>query len=173
MGFMVFKSTGLDSPFQRKNQFWKICTESRDITKKGLKIALPNQTSKNWHILGDISGLGAFFSKPIFALKSWVRAGRFEYHEPHNPNNFFSLIKGSEPFCPSSGGAVNGFRKLWKFTCVIYLPQRLGEKISRKIWQLWWKTRHPSLEYKNISLWYEMAKIKAKQNGVSNLKNLK
>ena len=31
MGFMVFKSTSLDSRFQRKNRFWKICTESRDI----------------------------------------------------------------------------------------------------------------------------------------------
>ena len=27
MGFMVFKLTGLDSQFQRKNRFWKMCTE--------------------------------------------------------------------------------------------------------------------------------------------------
>ena len=89
MGFMVFKSTGSDSRFQRKNRFWKICTESQDITKKVSKIGLPNLTSKIWHILADISVLGAYFSKPIFALKPWVRAGRFEYHEPHNRNNFF------------------------------------------------------------------------------------
>ena len=79
MGFMVFKSTGLDSRFQRKNRFWKICTESQDIIKKVSKIGLPNQTSKIWHILADISRLGAYFSKPIFALKLWVQAGRFEY----------------------------------------------------------------------------------------------
>ena len=89
MGFMVFKSSGSDSRFQRKNRFWKICTESQDITKKVSKIGLPNQTSKIWHILADISGLGAYFSKPIFALEPWVQAARFEYHEPHNPNNFF------------------------------------------------------------------------------------
>ena len=53
------------------------------------KIDLPNQTSKIWLILADISGLDAYFSKPIFALKPLVRAGQFEYHEPYNPNNFF------------------------------------------------------------------------------------
>ena len=89
MGFMVFKSTGLDSRFQRKNWFWKICTESQDIIKKVSKIGLPNQTSKIWHILADISGLGAYFSKPIFALKPWDWAGRFEYHEPYNRNDIF------------------------------------------------------------------------------------
>ena len=26
-----------------------------------------------------------------------VQAGRFEYHEPHNLNNSFSPLKGSEP----------------------------------------------------------------------------
>ena len=74
MGFMVFKSTGSDSRFQRKNRFWKICTESQDITKKVSKIGLPNQTSKIWHILTDISVLGAYFSKPSFVLKLWAQA---------------------------------------------------------------------------------------------------
>ena len=94
MGFMVFKSTGLDSRLQRKNQFQKICTECQDITKKVSKIGLPNQTSKIWHVLADISRLGAYFSKQIFALKPWVQAGRFEYHEPYNPNDFFFTYKG-------------------------------------------------------------------------------
>ena len=71
-----------------------MCTESQDITKKVSKIGLPNQTTKIWHILADILGLGAYFSKPIFALKPWVRGGRFEYHEPYNPNNFFFTYKG-------------------------------------------------------------------------------
>ena len=94
IGFMVFKSTGSISPFQRKNRFWKICTESWDITKKVSEIGLPNQTSKIWRILADISGLDAYFWKPIFVLKPWVRAGRFEYHQPYNPNNFFFTYKG-------------------------------------------------------------------------------
>ena len=89
IGFMVFKSTGSISRFQRKNRFWKIRTESQVITKKLSKIGIPNQTIKIWHIFADISGLGAFFSKPIFALKQWDWAGRFEYHEPYNQNNYF------------------------------------------------------------------------------------
>ena len=32
--------------------------------------------------------------KPIFALKLWVQAGRFEYCEPHNRKNFFQTYKG-------------------------------------------------------------------------------
>ena len=95
IGFMVFKSTGSDSRSQRKNRFWKICTESQDITKKVSKIGLPNQTTKIWHILANISGLGAYFLKPIFALRQWVRAGQFEYHEPYNPSNFFFIYKGA------------------------------------------------------------------------------
>ena len=48
---------------------------------------------------GDILGLDTYFLKPIFALKPWVRAGRFEYHEPHIRNNFFfRLIKGAHRF---------------------------------------------------------------------------
>ena len=71
-----------------------MCTESKDITKKVSKIGPPNQTSKIWHILTDISVLRAYFSKPIFALNR--KSKPVEYHEPHNPNIFlFSLIKGS------------------------------------------------------------------------------
>ena len=91
---MVFKSTGSISRFQRKNRFWKIRTESQVITKKLSKIGIPNQTIKIWHIFADISGLGAYFSKPIFALKPWDWAGRFEYHEPYNRNDFFFTYKG-------------------------------------------------------------------------------
>ena len=89
IGFMVFKTTGSDSRFQRKNWFWKICPKSWDIGQNVSKICLPNQTSKISHILADISGLCAYFSKPIFALKPWVWADCFEYHEPYNPNIFF------------------------------------------------------------------------------------
>ena len=47
-----------------------------------------------WHILDNILGLGAYISKSIFALKPWYWAGRFEYHELYNLNNFLSLLKG-------------------------------------------------------------------------------
>ena len=90
MGFMVFKSTGLGSRFQCKNRFWKICTESRDIGQNVSNFAGLVWKADFGHFFGNIFGLGAHFSKPIFALKSWVQAGWFEYHEPHNLNNFFS-----------------------------------------------------------------------------------
>ena len=90
MGFMVFKSTGLDSRFQRKKQFWKICTESRDIGQNVSNFAGLVWKADFGHFFGNISGLGAYFSKSIFALKPWAQAGRFEYHEPYNQKNFFS-----------------------------------------------------------------------------------
>ena len=59
------------------------------------KIRSPNQTCIILDVLANISGPGAYFSKPIFALKPWVQAGRFEYHKPHNRKNFFSdLYRG-------------------------------------------------------------------------------
>ena len=118
MGFMVFKSTGSDSRSQRKNRFWKICTESQDITKKVSKIGLPNQTTKIWHILADISGLGAYFSKPIFALRPWVRAGRFEYHEPYNLNNFFFTYKGVRAILSAILDTLPVLGFLFRFFCL-------------------------------------------------------
>ena len=44
--------------------------------------------------ISNISGPGAYFSKPIFALKPWVQAGRFEYHKPHDRKNFFFTYVG-------------------------------------------------------------------------------
>ena len=92
IGFMVFKTTGFESRFKRKNWFWKIRPKYWNIGQNVSKICLPNQTSKISHILADISGLCAYFSKPIFALKPSVRADCFEYHEPYNPNIFFRHI---------------------------------------------------------------------------------
>ena len=102
---MVFKSTSSISRFHHKNQ---LCTQSQNITKKLLKISLPNQTSKIWHILADISVLGAYFSKPIFALKPWVRAAWFEYHEPYIPNNFFFTYKGVRAILSAISSSENG-----------------------------------------------------------------
>ena len=98
IGFMVFKTTGLSSQFQRKNLFWKICTGSRDMNQNVPKFRSPNQTCIFWDVLANISGLGAYFSKPIFALKPWAQAGRFEYHEAYNRRNYFWPIKGSRNF---------------------------------------------------------------------------
>ena len=92
MGFMVLKTTGLSSRFQRKNRFWKICTGSRDIDQNVPKLRSPNQTCIFWDVLANISGPFAYFSKPIFALKPWAQAGRFEYHEPHKRNKKKNLV---------------------------------------------------------------------------------
>ena len=87
---MVLKTTGLNQGFQRKNRFLKICTGSQDIKQNVPKIRSPNQTCIILDVFANISGPGAYFSKPIFALKPWVQAGRFEYHEPYNnQKNFF------------------------------------------------------------------------------------
>ena len=95
---MVFKSTGSISRFQCKNRFWKICTESRDIGQN-----VSNFTGLVWkadfgQFFGIILGLVAYFSKPIFALKPWDWASRFEYINPIIRMIFFSPIKGSDIF---------------------------------------------------------------------------
>ena len=89
MRFMVLKMTGLSSRFQHKNRFWKICIGSQDIDKNVSEFDLPNQTFKFWHIFINILGPDAYFSKPIFALKPWAQAGRFEYNEPYKRKTFF------------------------------------------------------------------------------------
>ena len=98
IGFMVLKMTGLSSRFQRKNRFLKICTGSQDIKQNVPKIRSPNQTCIILDVLANISGPGAYFSKPIFALKPWVQAGRFEYHKTHNWKNFFRTYIGVPEF---------------------------------------------------------------------------
>ena len=98
---MVLKMTGLSSRFQRKNRFWKIWTRSGDINQNVPKSRSPNQTCIFWDVFANISVPGAYFSKPIFVLKSWAQAGRFEYHEPYKRNNFFLSYKGGCRFLKS------------------------------------------------------------------------
>ena len=86
MGFMVLKMTSLSSRFQCKNRFWKIRTESRDIGQNVLKYEGLVWRPEFGHILVNISGPNAYFSKPIFALKPWAQVGRFEYHEAYKQN---------------------------------------------------------------------------------------
>ena len=66
---MVLKMTGLTSRFQRKNRYLKICTWSRDIGQTVKKYAGLVWQPDFWHVLLNISGPRAYFSKPIFALK--------------------------------------------------------------------------------------------------------
>ena len=98
---MVLKTTGLSSRFQRKNRLWKICTGSRNIDQNVPKFVGLVWRPDFWHILLNISGLGEYFSKPIFALKPWAQAGRFKYHEPYKRNNFFFSYKGGCRFLKS------------------------------------------------------------------------
>ena len=89
IGFMVFKTTGLSSRFQRSNRFWKICIGSWVIGQN-----VQNLVGLVWrvqfgHVLINISGSDAYFSKPNAALKPWAQAGCFEYHEPYKRKNFF------------------------------------------------------------------------------------
>ena len=69
---------------------------------------------KFWHIFIDILGPDVYFSKPIFALKPWAQASRFEYNKPYNWKNFFSdLFKGSWNFLCAMhavGKTPNGFK---------------------------------------------------------------
>ena len=74
MGFMVLKMTGLGSLFQTKNRFWKICNEPRDIKQFVPKFRSPNQTFIFWDILVNISGPGAYFSKPMPYHKNYYQA---------------------------------------------------------------------------------------------------
>ena len=54
-----------------------------------------------WQFFCNNLGLGTYFSKPIFALKPWDWAGVFEYHEPYNRNDFFSLLRETTQFLDS------------------------------------------------------------------------
>ena len=94
---MVFKSIGSISRFQRKNQFWKICPKI--LPKKCTKSAFQTKPAKFdtfWPISQD--------SVHIFQNRflRWNR--EFEPVDLNTMNPiiwtiFFSLIKGSEPFC--------------------------------------------------------------------------
>ena len=86
--------TSLSSRFQCKNWLWKIGVGSWDIDQNVPKSRLPNQTCIFWYILANILGPDAYLLKPIFALKPWPQAGRFEYHEPYKRNKFFFRFRG-------------------------------------------------------------------------------
>ena len=139
-------------PYWKKG-FWKIRAESQVITKKLSKIGIPNETIKIWHIFADILGLGAYFSKPIFALKPWDWAGRFEYHEKSLFFYFFlperfleelALLKIIEFMVFKSTGSIPRFQqKNWfwkirtKFKVMTKKLSKIGIPIqTSKIWHI-------------------------------------
>ena len=71
-----------------------MCIGSWDIGINVSEFVLPNQTFKYWNILTNTLGSDAYFPKPIFALKPWAQAGRFEYNEPYKRKTFFLDHKG-------------------------------------------------------------------------------
>ena len=40
-----------------------------------------------------MSGLGAYFSKPIFVLKPWSQTSHFKYHEPNDWKKYLGVLK--------------------------------------------------------------------------------
>ena len=87
IGFMVLITTSLNPGFERKNWVEKKCTESWDIDKNVSKFGFLRKFLKFSYVFANISGPDAFF----FALKHWVQASRFEYHD--NLKIFFRNFK--------------------------------------------------------------------------------
>ena len=86
IGFMVIDR--LELMVSTQKSVLKNMHQSWDIKQNEPKIRSPNQTCTILDVLVNISGPGAYFLKPIFALKPWVQAGRFEYHKLCNRKNF-------------------------------------------------------------------------------------
>ena len=80
------------------------------------------------HILLNILGLSAYFSKPILALKP-NQARCFEYHEPYKGNIFFSY-KGAVNFKGGPGPALPGWLELQIF---FFLSNIIIIKCNHKI----------------------------------------
>ena len=76
IGFMVLKTTGLSPRFLPKYRFWKILTESKDISQKVSKFRLPNSTSTFLLISAYFSDPGAYFYTNLCI------AGHFKVNHP-------------------------------------------------------------------------------------------
>ena len=66
-------------------------------------LAFQAKCQKISYFFPDNSGSNTYFSKPIFALKPWVQAICFEYHEPYNRKNFFRTYLGVLKFSCAMG----------------------------------------------------------------------
>ena len=86
--------------------------------------AKPAKFVKSWPMF---SGLAAHFSKPIIALKLWVRAGRFEYHEPYIQNDFFFTYKGVRATFGVPVGIVPDHLESWNFFWYLLWPILMGK----------------------------------------------
>ena len=88
----------LEPTFSPQKSVLKYMHQVLRYWQKVSKFSCSSKTTKIGYLFANIFGPNAYFSKPIFALKPWAQAGHFEYHEAHNRNNFFWLIKGSRNF---------------------------------------------------------------------------
>ena len=84
IGFMLFKSTGLDSRFQRMNRFWKTCTESWDISQ--------NMSNFWWFCL-----VGRFWTLS-FVKRCWPTAGKGSPFTVINCTFLHLLVLGGDTF---------------------------------------------------------------------------
>ena len=84
---MVFKLTGFNAKigFENYASSWNIGQNVSNFAGLVWKADFGQ-------FFGNILGLGAYFLKPIFALKPWVQVGWFEYHEPYNLIIFVKYI---------------------------------------------------------------------------------
>ena len=73
-----------------QNSVLKNMHRVRDIGKNVSNFAGLVWKANFVHFFANTLGLAAYFLNPIFALKPWVQAGRFEYHEPYNPKKKFT-----------------------------------------------------------------------------------
>ena len=64
------------------------------IPQPKINLCIQSEPPTRPRTLQKVCGPGAYFSNPIFALKPWVQAGRFEYLEPYNRKIFFLSYKG-------------------------------------------------------------------------------
>ena len=91
--FEVHGKTNLSLWFQFKNRVWKICNESTDIQQNVPKFRLPNKTFILLNVLVNISGPGAYFSKPILRWNRQLKLVVLSTMNPINGTIFFLSYK--------------------------------------------------------------------------------
>ena len=146
MGFIILKTFDSSSRFQCKNRFLKICPVAWVICQNVINFGLPNQTFTFHHNLIDISGFDAYFSKPIFALKSWAQIKGFEYNEAFEEENeteaFVIACHAGDDF-DHEFDTIRISRETWEsLKKDAPTNSRLGRKLVRNIFPQWdWSPR--------------------------------
>ena len=138
MGFIILKTFGSSSLFQRKNRFLKMCPVAWVICQNVINFGLPNQTFSFHHNLVNISGLDAYFSKPIFALKSWARAERFEYNEANERSKFFFTYNGPSRIKKANWEGLKLLQFSSNFNCELIIYIVMGKWFAINDFQHIW-----------------------------------